>query len=35
MKVVTAESYGGPQVLQIENVKKPSPKSNEVLIKIN
>lgn len=35
MKAVIVESYGGPEVLQIRNIAKPIPQSNEVLIKIN
>ncbi len=35
MKSIIAKRYGGPEVLQVENVAKPSPKHNEVLIKIH
>ena len=35
MKAVIAERYGDSKVLEIKTVEKPSPKSNEVLIKIN
>jgi len=35
MKAVICTRYGSPEVLQIREVKKPSPKGNEVLIKIN
>ncbi|MFT6167475.1 MAG: NADPH:quinone reductase-like Zn-dependent oxidoreductase [Vicingaceae bacterium] len=34
MKTVIAEQYGGPEVLTIQNVAIPTPKSNEILIKI-
>jgi NADPH:quinone reductase-like Zn-dependent oxidoreductase len=35
MKSVIANQYGGPEVFEIKNVTKPSPKLNEVLIKIS
>jgi len=35
MKAVICTRYGSPEVLQIREVKRPSPKENEVLIKIN
>ena len=34
MKAVIADHYGGPEVLEIKQVDKPFPKSNEVLIQI-
>lgn len=34
MKSVQVNSYGGPEVLQIIDIEKPSPKENEVLIQI-
>jgi len=34
MKVVVCTKYGPPEVLQFEEVIKPSPKDNEVLIKV-
>ena len=34
MKAVVCTKYGAPDVLQIQNVEKPIPKDNEVLIKI-
>ena len=35
MKAVLARSYGGPEVLSTEEVEKPQPKKNEVLIKVH
>ena len=35
MKAVICTKYGSPEVLQIREVDKPSPRENEVLIKIN
>lgn len=34
MKAIVATKYGGPEVLQLQDVQKPTPKAHEILIKV-